>query len=91
MGFTAAASIFKTAIILSCPVWASALIVDFALGAIARTVPPQMNVFVVGMPLKTLIGLATVFASIAFYGIFTEQITLSMQRLLESLLGVIGR
>lgn len=90
VGFTAAASIFKTAIILSCPVWASALIVDFALGAIARTVP-QMNVFVVGMPLKTLIGLATVFASIAFYGIFTEQITLSMQRLLESLLGVIGR
>ena len=80
----------KTALILSCPVWASALIVDFALGAIARTVP-QMNMFVVGIPIKTLVGLGIMSASIVFYGVFTEEITLSMEHLLESLLGAMSK
>ena len=80
----------KIALVLSCPVWASTLIVDFTLGVIARTVP-QMNVFVVGIPIKTLVGLGILSASVAFYGVFTEQITLSIQHLLESLLGVMGR
>ncbi len=53
IGLGAASGMLRTALILACPVWASALIVDFALGVIARTVP-QMNVFVVGMPVKTL-------------------------------------
>jgi len=75
--------------LLSCPVWASALIVDFALGAIARTVP-QMNLFVIGMPIKTLAGLGIISASAVFYGVFTEQITRSMQTLLQNLLEVLG-
>ena len=89
VGLSAAAGMFKTAILLSCPVWASALIVDFALGAIARTVP-QMNLFVIGMPIKTLVGLGIISASAVFYGVFTEQITRSMQTLLQNLLEVLG-
>ncbi len=89
VGLSAAGGIFKTAIILSCPVWASALIVDFALGAIARTVP-QMNLFVIGMPIKTLVGLGIISASVMFYGAFTEQITMSMKALLQTLLEVLG-
>ncbi|MGI6163123.1 MAG: flagellar biosynthetic protein FliR [Bacillota bacterium] len=90
IGLGAASSMLKTALILSCPVWASALIVDFALGAIARTVP-QMNMFVVGIPIKTLVGLGIMSASIVFYGVFTEEITLSMEHLLESLLGAMSK
>ncbi len=90
IGLGAAAKMLKIALVLSCPVWASTLIVDFTLGVIARTVP-QMNVFVVGIPIKTLVGLGILSASVAFYGVFTRQITLSIQHLLESLLGVMGR
>ena len=37
IGLGAASGMLRTALILACPVWASALIVDFALGVIART------------------------------------------------------
>lgn len=90
IGLGAASKMFKIALVLSCPVWASTLIIDFALGVIARTVP-QMNVFVVGIPMKTLVGLGILSASVAFYGVFTREITLTIQNLLESLLGVMSR
>lgn len=41
-------------------------ITDLALGIMARTVP-QMNVFVVGMPLKIMIGFATLIAMTSFF------------------------
>ncbi|HEY3374513.1 MAG TPA: flagellar biosynthetic protein FliR [Candidatus Aquicultor sp.] len=41
-------------------------ITDLALGIVARTVP-QMNVFVVGMPLKILIGFVTLIAMLSFF------------------------
>ncbi|NPC92589.1 flagellar type III secretion system protein FliR [Bacillus sp. WMMC1349] len=44
-------SMFITAFQLSAPVVASLFLVDLALGIVARTVP-QLNVFVVGLPLK---------------------------------------
>ena len=90
IGLGAAAEMFKIALVLSCPVWAATMIVDFGLGVIARTVP-QLNVFVVGIPMKTLVGLGILSASVGFYGVFAKEITLSMQRLLEGLLGVMGR
>jgi flagellar biosynthesis protein FliR len=37
------------------PILASLLLADVALGLVSRTVP-QMNVFIVGMPLKLFIG-----------------------------------
>lgn len=43
---------------ISMPVLAAALLSEVALGILSRTVP-QMNVFVVGIPLKLAIGIAT--------------------------------
>lgn len=74
-------------ILLSVPVWASMLITDVALGVVARAVP-QMNVFVIGLPVKTIVGFLILSASIGFYGVFTEEITVTLRNLLESLLGV---
>ncbi len=45
---------------LSLPVMGAILIVDVSLGLLVKAVP-QMNVFVVGMPLKLLIGLLVLF------------------------------
>jgi flagellar biosynthetic protein FliR len=73
-------------ILLSLPIWASMLITDVSLGVVARAVP-QMNVFVIGLPVKSLVGFMILAASLGFYGVFTEEITASLRNLLESLLG----
>lgn len=48
-------SIFSLAFRISLPVVAAVFLVDIGLGIVARTVP-QMNVFIVGMPIKIFIG-----------------------------------
>lgn len=50
------ANMFVTAIMVGAPVIAALLITHVALGLVARTVP-QMNIFLVGMPLQILIGM----------------------------------
>ena len=47
------------------PMIASIFIINAAMGVIARTVP-QMNVFVVGLPLNIFVGLAVMAVSISF-------------------------
>ncbi|AWI12164.1 flagellar biosynthetic protein FliR [Caldibacillus thermoamylovorans] len=45
---------------MSVPVVASLFLIDVALGIVARTVP-QMNIFVVGFPVKILVGIIILF------------------------------
>ncbi len=77
-------------LVLSCPVWAAILITDVAMGVVAKSVP-QMTVFLVGMPVKSLVGFIVLSASVGFYGIFTQEITLTLRNILESLLGAFAR
>lgn len=51
-----AAAIFATAVKISAPLLAALLLSDVSLGVVARTAP-QMNIFIVGMPLKILLGM----------------------------------
>ncbi|NLJ99371.1 MAG: flagellar type III secretion system protein FliR [Tissierellia bacterium] len=56
---------------LSAPMVAIIFLTDLLLGILARTIP-QMNVFVVGMPLKILVGLLLISVSMPiFYSITT--------------------
>lgn len=72
---------FEIGFKLSTPVVAVIFLTDLVLGIISKTIP-QMNVFVVGMPLKVLIGLflilisMTVFLSVAsnIFGIITNDL-----------------
>lgn len=57
---------FVIAVKISAPVVVSVMITDIAMGFIGRTVP-QLNVFIVGMPLKIMVGL---FALILFMPMF---------------------
>ncbi|MCK5681517.1 flagellar type III secretion system protein FliR [bacterium] len=50
------AAIFSTAIKIAAPLMAALLLSDVSLGVVARTAP-QMNIFIVGMPLKILLGM----------------------------------
>lgn len=48
-------------------------ITDLALGIVARTVP-QMNVFIVGIPLKITVAFATLIATLAFFTAYVMRV-----------------
>jgi len=56
---------FSTALKVALPVLGIVLMLDISLGIVARTVP-QMNVFFVGLPLKTLVGIFVLYLSFTF-------------------------
>ncbi|HEX2947125.1 MAG TPA: flagellar biosynthetic protein FliR, partial [Clostridia bacterium] len=49
-------SVFSTGFKIAAPIVATILIADIVLGTISRMVP-QMNIFVIGMPLKIIVGI----------------------------------
>jgi flagellar biosynthetic protein FliR len=53
---------------IAMPVIGAILLVDVALGIIAKTVP-QMNVFIVGLPLKSLMGMVILALGFPFFAI----------------------
>jgi flagellar biosynthetic protein FliR len=81
-------TVFELAFQMAAPMIAALFLIDVGLGILARTAP-QFNIFVIGMPLKVLIGfvlLTLLFPS--FINLFSELFTLmfdSMQKLLELL------
>ncbi len=52
-------TVLATGFKIAAPIVATVLIVDIALGTISRMVP-QMNIFVIGMPLKIIVGLIVI-------------------------------
>jgi len=80
-------SIFVIAIKISLPVLVAILLTDVALGILARTMP-QMNIFMVGMPGKILVGIFILSLALPFYIAFLEvifgEVFHNMYRLLES-------
>lgn len=87
---SSASRMLLVAVVLSCPIWAAMLITDIALGVVARSVP-QLNIFVVGMPVKVLVGFTVLSASLGFYGAFTKEITVTLRSILEGLIGVFAK
>lgn len=63
--------VFAIALKISFPVSISLLLTDIALGILARTMP-QMNIFVVGMPLKIIVGIFILSLVMPFYILFLE-------------------
>ncbi|MDF2986649.1 MAG: flagellar biosynthetic protein FliR [Eubacterium sp.] len=62
---------FSVGFKIAAPIVAAVIITDVVLGIISKTIP-QMNVFVLGMPLKILIGLIIIFITVpAFIYIVT--------------------
>ncbi|MEG6585896.1 flagellar biosynthetic protein FliR [Dendrosporobacter sp. 1207_IL3150] len=63
--------IFSIALKISLPVLVSLLLTDIALGILARTMP-QMNIFVVGVPGKIIVGIFVLSLALPFYILFLE-------------------
>ncbi|ANE47551.1 flagellar biosynthesis protein FliR [Paenibacillus swuensis] len=81
---------FKIAFQMSAPIVVAMFLTDLALGLLARTVP-QLNIFVVGVPLKIIVGFLVMLLLIpGFIGLF-EQIFNSMMEALHALMQLMGR
>ena len=68
-----AGKMFVIAIQVGAPVMAALLVTSVAFGLVARTVP-QMNVFIVAMPLKIGVGLLFLGFSLPYLSAFLKKI-----------------
>ncbi len=80
---------FLIAFQLSIPIVGCLFLVDVALGIIARTVP-QLNVFVVGLPLKILVSFLVLFMFIPFYIAMVQQLFSLTLDTMEGLIHLFG-
>jgi flagellar biosynthetic protein FliR len=62
---------FSVGLKLALPVLSAILLLDVALGVLARTMP-QMNIFIVGIPAKLLVGMFVLAFAIPFYILFLD-------------------
>ncbi|MBM7094188.1 MULTISPECIES: flagellar biosynthetic protein FliR [Alteribacter] len=79
-------TMFMIAFQMAMPIVGSLFLVDVALGMVSRTVP-QVNVFVVGLPLKIIAGFIMLFLVMGPFfvvvGYLVESMTVTMRTLLE--------
>jgi len=77
------------AVRISLPILGAMLVVNAALGIMVKTVP-QMNIFVVGLPIKLLVGLILIYAVMtpALYTMFRLVYDLAFRGLIEVILGM---
>lgn len=73
---------FVLAINVAMPFIASGLLTEVALGVVIRTVP-QMNMFVVGIPLKVIIGLVMLMLVVPVYARFSGTIFTQMYEAMD--------
>ncbi|MDF1506573.1 flagellar biosynthetic protein FliR [Robertmurraya sp. DFI.2.37] len=82
-------SMFMIALQMALPVVGSLFLVDVALGIVARTVP-QLNVFVVGLPLKIGVSFIVIFAVMAIMMGVVSQLFELMLGTMRGLMDLIG-
>lgn len=78
-------TIFASALEVAAPVMLAVVITDVAFGVVTRVVP-QLNVFAVGFPVKVVVGLLVVAASLPFTsGWVADQLQLSVAQALQTI------
>ncbi|UOR12715.1 flagellar biosynthetic protein FliR [Halobacillus amylolyticus] len=80
---------FVIAFLMAVPIVGCLFLVDVALGIVARTVP-QLNVFVVGLPLKIFIALAVLVIAMTFYIMLIRTLFETMLATMRGLMQIFG-
>ncbi|MCL2752625.1 MAG: flagellar biosynthetic protein FliR [Defluviitaleaceae bacterium] len=78
-------SYFRTGFGIALPIVGTIMVVNFVLGILVKAVP-QMNVFVVGMPIKVIVGLVIVFVSLPFLANAFENIFIEIVQYMEAMI-----
>ncbi|MFH1891329.1 MAG: flagellar biosynthetic protein FliR [Candidatus Zixiibacteriota bacterium] len=84
------AGAFVIAVKIASPVMLALLLTDCALGVLSRTVP-QMNIFIVGFPLKIMIGLFVVGISLPIFAYIFQQSLMRLQDGLSQMIVSLAR
>jgi len=82
------ATTFMVALQVAAPVTVAMFLTDVGLGFLAKTAP-QYNVFVIGMPLKIIIGLFMIFLLMPSLAVVFERLFSMLFEHLEQLFGII--
>lgn len=82
------ANAFTLGVMVALPVIASGLILEILFGALMRTVP-QMNMFVVGIPLKTLLGFIMLGILLPVFVTFSDRIFSQMFAAIDQMFGAL--
>ncbi|MCL6451313.1 MAG: flagellar type III secretion system protein FliR, partial [Acetobacteraceae bacterium] len=82
------AQMFNTAVAIAVPVLGALFLVNLALGIVSRTLP-QMNVFVIGLPLGIIAGTAVLALALPFLVVVVRQLVEVMGVGLARVVGVI--
>jgi flagellar biosynthetic protein FliR len=82
-------SMFIIAFQMAAPVVGTLFLVDLALGIVARTVP-QLNIFVVGLPLKILVSLVLIAISMSAFSLVLNNLFQQVIEVMRGLMEIIG-
>ncbi|MGE5484276.1 MAG: flagellar biosynthetic protein FliR [Ignavibacteriales bacterium] len=82
-------AVFTTALKIAAPLLGSLFMVTLALGIVARAVP-QMNVFMVGMPVKLVAGLVVLAATFSLLPGLLEGLAGDMLRAIQGTIGLLA-
>jgi flagellar biosynthetic protein FliR len=85
----ATSNVFMVAVRISIPVLSALFMVEVGLALLAKTVP-QMNIFVVGFPLKIAVGLTVLGFSIPYFAYILAKAILGTNADLRSVLGAVA-
>lgn len=85
----AAADLFVSGLELAAPVFATLLLTTVAMAVTSRAVP-QLNVFMTGLPLKVLVGLAMLAAGLPLYAAVLERVLIAAHEGILRLIGLLG-
>ena len=80
---------FIIAFQIAIPIVGCLFLVDIALGIIARTVP-QVNVFVVGLPLKIFVSFVVLLLSLGIYTILIQKLFETMTHAMRDIMVLLG-
>jgi len=81
---------FALAFQMAAPIVVAMFLVDVGLGILAKTAP-QFNVFVVGIPVKMIVGLLLIILVIPGFAMMFERLFAAMFASVNELLGILGR
>lgn len=80
---------FQTAFLIAVPVAGALFLVDIALGIVAKTVP-QMNVFVVGLPLKIMVNFILLLIVLPGFFYILRKLFTDMLASMEAIMKIMG-
>ena len=80
---------FSLGLMMAMPVVAAGMMVELAMGAIIRTVP-QMNMFVVGIPLKIIVGMLVLAGTLTLFVGLSKEITAQMFEFIDQMFQYLG-